>query len=108
MEEIKQKDDGGYFVVRNGAEIILTPAEVRNTVNRQRLDNTRMANKHYIPPKDYADKSDLLATVDKRYPLAGDDWEYHNKESFSDLARYFLFIFVGAMCGVLFCLGVLS
>ena len=50
-------------------------------------------------PKDFASRSGLLKD---------DRWEYENKESYKDIARYFLFIAVAGIFGYIFMLGVLS
>ena len=56
-------------------------------------------NKNNEAPKDFADKSGLL--VDER-------WNYENKESYGQIAKYLLFIIASAGFGFILMLGILS
>ena len=75
-----------------------------NKLRRYQLDKVKMA-----PPKDYADKSELLYSKPQDLDNWNtDDWECKNKESYSQIARYLLFIFGAAVFGLVLIAGVLS
>ena len=56
-------------------------------------------------PKDYAEKDWIKFKLELEDEP---DWRYTNKESYLQIAKYFVFMAVAAACGYIFMLGVMS
>ena len=58
-------------------------------------------------PKDYAERKRVVDSIrNQPHGFTSENWEYRNKESFAEIARYFLFFVVGAMVGYILSMGV--